>query len=82
MDDTDGGSSESGVTLDDTDNKIPGTNEVSPGYVDDYTRSDGTAVSGYYRDGDGDPDTQLTVEQGGGYEQSNPDETPNNNIKF
>ena len=45
---------------------------VDPHYVEGYTRADGTEVSGYYRDGDGNPNTTLTAEQGGGYLRSNP----------
>lgn len=44
-----------------------GTGFVKPHTVNEYTRGDGRIVSGYYRDGDGDQNTNLTVEQGGGY---------------
>ncbi|MGL4656062.1 MAG: hypothetical protein ACRCWM_09300 [Sarcina sp.] len=40
---------------------------VNPHEVNGYTRSDGTDVSGYFRDGDGNPLTNLTRENGGGY---------------
>lgn len=40
---------------------------VNPHEVKGYTRKDGTTVSGYWRDGDGDPTTVLTKENGGGY---------------
>ena len=40
---------------------------VSPHFVDDYTKSDGTTVSGFWRDGDGDTSVDLTEDEGGGY---------------
>ncbi|MFV8829915.1 hypothetical protein [Alkalihalobacterium sp. APHAB7] len=54
---------------------------VKPHYVDSYVRSDGTVVQGYFRDGDGDTSVNRTVEQGGGYFRSNPDDNPFNNLK-
>jgi hypothetical protein len=45
-----------------------GTDEfVSPHWVNEYTRSDGTFVSGHWRDGDGNPGINLSLEDGGGY---------------
>lgn len=44
-----------------------GEEYVDPQYVEGYVRSDGTSVSGYWRDGDGDPTTVLTLDEGGGY---------------
>jgi hypothetical protein len=58
----------------------PGAHHVDPHYVNGYVRSDGTEVSGYWRDGDGDPSTHLTSEQGGGYIRSNPDGIKSNNL--
>ena len=40
---------------------------VDPHEVSGYTRADGTKVDGYWRDGDGNPFTNRTKEQGGGY---------------
>ncbi|MFH5186282.1 hypothetical protein ACHHV8_28660 [Paenibacillus sp. TAB 01] len=40
----------------------------------------GTFVEGYWRDGDGDTSHDRTLEEGGGYEQSNPDGDPANNL--
>ncbi|MEC0304259.1 hypothetical protein [Terribacillus saccharophilus] len=40
---------------------------VDPHPVSSYVRSDGTVVDSYYRDGDGNPDTQLTKDEGGGW---------------
>jgi hypothetical protein len=40
---------------------------VSPHEVHDYYRQDGTHVDSYYRDGDGDPFTHLTKDEGGGW---------------
>lgn len=40
---------------------------VNPHDVNGYTRADGTEVSSYFRDGDGDPTTRLSKEDGGGY---------------
>lgn len=51
---------------------MDGNNFVDPHYVNSYYRTDGTFVSGYWRDGDGNPNTTLTVEEGGGYIRSNP----------
>lgn len=53
---------------------------VDPHYVDGYFRKDGTYVEGYYRDGDGNHNTHLTTEQGGGYLRTNPDGNPFNNL--
>lgn len=54
--------------------------DVQPNWVNGYIRSDGVEVDGYWRDGDGDPNTHLTNEDGGGYLRSNPDESLHNNI--
>ncbi|HEX9060058.1 MAG TPA: hypothetical protein VF941_07745, partial [Clostridia bacterium] len=40
---------------------------VNPHHVNGYTKSDGTRVSDYWRDGDGNPGTSLTKDNGGGY---------------
>lgn len=40
---------------------------VNPHEVSGYTRADGIKVDGYWRDGDGNPFTNLKKEQGGGY---------------
>jgi hypothetical protein len=37
-------------------------------------------VEGYWRDGDGNTTVDRSVEQGGGYERSNPDGNPTNNL--
>lgn len=60
---------------------IDNTHFVQPHYVDPYIRTDGTLVEGYYRDGDGNPDIDTPVNQGGGYMRSNPDGNPFNNLK-
>jgi hypothetical protein len=54
-------------------NENPNTHGVAPHWVDGYYRADGTYVEGYWRDGDGDTTVDRTVEQGGGWSQSNPD---------
>ncbi|MEW8996217.1 MAG: hypothetical protein AB2376_17390 [Clostridium sp.] len=43
---------------------------VDPHHVNGYTKTDGTQVSDYWRDGDGNPNTTLTREEGGGYFRS------------
>lgn len=48
----------------------PNTHNVDAHYVNEYTRSDGTHVEGYYRDGDGNTNIDNPD---GEYEQSNPD---------
>ncbi|MBP1931479.1 hypothetical protein [Ammoniphilus resinae] len=53
---------------------------VDPHYVHGYDRADGVHVDGYWRDGDGNTDHDLTVEQGGGYFQTNPDGNLFNNL--
>lgn len=58
----------------------PGVNHVKPHEVSGYVRSDGTYVEGYYRDGDGNPATQLNEKHGGGYFRTNPDGNPHNNF--
>lgn len=45
---------------------------VNPHWVDEYERSDGTQVDGYWRDGDGDTSVDRGVEEGGGWMQGNP----------
>ncbi|WP_139193786.1 hypothetical protein [Anaerobacillus alkalidiazotrophicus] len=59
----------------------PGTHFVEPHYVEGYVKANGTEVSGYWRDGDGDTSVNRTVEDGGGYMRSNPDGDPSNNLK-
>ncbi|KGP74575.1 DUF3892 domain-containing protein [Pontibacillus yanchengensis] len=56
------------------------THFVDPHYVDGYYRSDGTYVEGYFRDGDGNTNTNRSKEQGGGYIRTNPDGSPFNNL--
>jgi hypothetical protein len=58
----------------------PGVHHVDAHWVDGYTRADGTFVEGHWRDGDGNPNTTLS-EQQGGYMRSNPDGNPFNNLK-
>lgn len=53
---------------------------VEPHHVQDYTRTDGTHVNGYWRDGDGDTFQDLSADQGGGYIQTNPDSNLFNNL--
>ncbi|MCA1033559.1 MULTISPECIES: hypothetical protein [Bacillus] len=55
---------------------------VNPHYVQDHTRSNGTHVEGYWRDGDGDTRHDLTVDEGGGYDRTNPDDDLSNNLGF
>lgn len=55
---------------------------VNPHYVEGYTREDGTYVEGYWRDGDGNTDIDLDVHHGGGYQQTNPDDNPFNNLNL
>jgi hypothetical protein len=47
---------------------------VEPHQVNGYIKSDGTTVDTHYRDGDGNPDTYLTKEAGGGYFRQDPGE--------
>jgi hypothetical protein len=67
-------------------NELPGNDpsanihHVDPHYVQDHIRSDGTHVDGYWRDGDGNTHHDLTVDEGGGYIQSNPDGIISNNL--
>jgi hypothetical protein len=58
----------------------PGVQHVKPHEVSGYTRADGTYVEGYTRDGDGNPKTQLTEQQGGGYLRTNADGNIQNNF--
>ena len=44
-----------------------GLSFVEPHEVKSYQRADGTAVNGYYRDGDSDTTIDRDVERGGGY---------------
>ncbi|USK86181.1 hypothetical protein [Peribacillus asahii] len=60
----------------------PGTHFVNPHQVDGYSRQDGTYVEGYWRDGDGNTDHDSSVEDGGGYLQTNPDGDITNNFGF
>ncbi|QNU28090.1 hypothetical protein IC803_00380 [Geobacillus sp. 46C-IIa] len=57
----------------------PGTHHVRPHWVEGHWR-DGQWIEGYWRDGDGNTDVNLTEEQGGGYERTNPDGNPDNNL--
>lgn len=50
-------------------NNNPGVHHVDPHWVDGYQRSDGAHVEGYWRGGDS------------GYDRSNPDGNPFNNLK-
>lgn len=43
---------------------------VDPHEVSGYVKKDGAIVNSYWRDGDGNPLTQLTKENGGGYTRS------------
>lgn len=56
-----------------------GTHHVRPHWVEGHWR-DGQWIEGYWRDGDGDTDVNLTEQQGGGYERTNPDGNPDNNL--
>jgi len=70
-----------GIELDsDIAEADPGVHHVGPNYVNGYVRSDGTEVSGYWRDGDGNSSTHLTADQGGGYLRTNPDGIESNNL--
>lgn len=60
--------------------EVSGTHSVEPHYVSGYERADGTFVEGYWRDGDGDTSVNLDKNDGGGYERSNPDGDPANNL--
>ncbi|WP_051120129.1 hypothetical protein [Bacillus sp. 1NLA3E] len=71
---------DSDVAVDVVDNQNPSIHTVDPNYVDGYYRADGTYVEGYWRDGDGNTTVDRSVEQGGGYERSNPDGNPTNNL--
>lgn len=51
---------------------IEDVHHVDPHSVNGYIRADGTYVSGYWRDGDGNTAINLTEGQGGGYMRSNP----------
>jgi hypothetical protein len=57
----------------------PGTHHVRPHWVEGHWR-DGQWIEGYWRDGDGNTDVNLTEQQGGGYERTNPDGNPGNNL--
>ena len=58
----------------------PGVHFVNPHYVQGYTRADGTVVDGYWRDGDSNTSEDLFVDEGGGYDQTNPDGDLSNNL--
>jgi hypothetical protein len=62
--------------------KSIGTHFVNPHHVQDYTRTDGTHIEGYWRDGDGDTHHDLTTNEGGGYSRANPDGDLTNNWNF
>lgn len=59
-----------------------GDHFVEPHSVSGYHRHDGTHVEGYWRDGDGNTNIDATVEDGGGYIQTNPDGILENNFGF
>ena len=58
----------------------PDLHFVNPHHVQGYTRADGTVVDDYWRDGDGDTSDDLTVNEGGGYDQTNQDGDLTNNL--
>jgi hypothetical protein len=58
----------------------PGTHFVHPHHVDGYEHADGTHVDDYWRDGDHDTTIDQTVDEGGGYDQTNPDDDISNNF--
>lgn len=58
----------------------PGLHHVDAHAVEGYVRSDGAAVDGYWRDGDGNTSIDRTTDTGGGYWRSNPDGDPTNNL--
>ena len=62
-------------------NNLDNTHFVNPHHVEGYTTSSGTQVDGYWRDGDGNTAYDRTVDNGGGYQQTNPDNTILNNFK-
>ncbi|MBT2756721.1 hypothetical protein J7E71_12220 [Mesobacillus foraminis] len=66
-------SGESGISGEYVNEENPNGHFVKAHWVDGYTRADGTYVEGYWRDGDGDTSVNRSVEQGGGWNQSNPD---------
>lgn len=66
--------------LEDAGTEMADVHFVEPHWVDGYFREDGTYVGGYWRDGDGNPLTTLTLEEGGGYWRTNPDGDPGNNL--
>ncbi|GMN99856.1 hypothetical protein [Parageobacillus thermoglucosidasius] len=57
----------------------PGTHHVRLHWVEGHW-CDGQWIEGYWRDGDGDTDVNLKEQQGGGYERTNPDGNPDNNL--
>lgn len=59
----------------------PNIHFVEPHEVSSYVRADGTQVAGYWRDGDGDSDVDLSAEDGGGYHRSDPDGITGNNLR-
>jgi hypothetical protein len=67
------------ASVDVSDNMDPGEHFVHPNYVKGHWQN-GNWIDGYWRDGDGDTSVDLTVDQGGGYMQSNPDGDPSNNL--
>lgn len=50
-----------------TEDDLSNTHFVHPHWVNPYIKEDGTAVSGYWRDGHGDNHHNLDTEHGGGY---------------
>ncbi|MDW0116251.1 DUF3892 domain-containing protein [Sporosarcina thermotolerans] len=73
-----GESADLGISVGEDD--IVNSHFVNPHDVSGYTRGDGTVVEGYYRDGDGNTDINLSKEDGGGYIRTNPDGDPSNNL--
>lgn len=67
-------------TIPDMSEINPEQHFVNPHVVDPYFRTDGTFVQGYWRDGDGNTDVDLNVNQGGGYMRTNPDDSLLNNF--
>ncbi|WP_423408357.1 hypothetical protein AABM38_22360 [Heyndrickxia sp. MSNUG] len=77
---TEGNEAEENLFDKDVVTSDPGLHFVNPHHVQGYTRSDGTVVDDYWRDGDGDTSDDLTVDEGGGYDQTNPDGDLTNNL--
>ena len=68
VDDLDSSGGASALAVDHGDVAAAGQEQwVNPHHVQGHIRGDGTAVEGYWRDGDGDTNTNLSGTQGGGY---------------